>query len=170
MLLTPPGRCGRFTPSAAQLLHAPFHCDFAQMHRGFFRPPLPPCDGTSGLRAKPLVRRSFVVSGRKSPSLNEVLTLNLYPKYRILQSFGEVPAMKTRLQKLRRKCTKFRDDARGNVAIFFAFGAFAVIGTVGIAIDTSVAYNVRSQLAAAVDAAALAGARNYASPTRDADI
>lgn len=78
--------------------------------------------------------------------------------------------MKTRLQKLRRKCMKFRDDVGGNVAIFFAFGAFAVIGTVGIAIDTSVAYNVRSQLASAVDAAALAGARNYASPTRDADI
>ena len=61
-------------------------------------------------------------------------------------------------------------DVRGNASIAFAFCAVAVTGGVGIAIDTSVAYNVKSQLGAAVDAAALAGARNFASPTRDADI
>ena len=78
--------------------------------------------------------------------------------------------MKGRVTAAQRTWRKFRDDANGNVAVFFAFGALAILGTVGIAIDTSVAYNVRSKLAAAVDAAALAGARNYASPTRDADI
>src|SRR3546814_5277111 len=50
------------------------------------------------------------------------------------------------------------------------FCVIGLVGGVGIAIDTSVAYNVKSRLSAAVDAAALAGARAFASPTRDADI
>ncbi|GAB4370200.1 MAG: hypothetical protein Kow00114_30440 [Kiloniellaceae bacterium] len=52
----------------------------------------------------------------------------------------------------------------------FGFFAIALTGGVGIAIDTSVAYSVRSQLSAAVDAAALAGARAFAKPDRDTDI
>src|SRR3546814_9100438 len=52
----------------------------------------------------------------------------------------------------------------------FGFCVIGLVGGVGIAIDTSVAYNVKSRLSAAVDAAALAGARAFASPTRDADI
>lgn len=61
-------------------------------------------------------------------------------------------------------------DTRGNIAVMLGFCTIALVGGVGIAVDTSVAYNVRSQLSAAVDAAALAGARAFASPNRDADI
>ena len=78
--------------------------------------------------------------------------------------------MRTLIKSVQGTWARFRRDARGNASIFFTIGALAVVGGVGVAVDTSVAYNVRSQLAAAVDAAALAGARNYASPTRDADI
>lgn len=78
--------------------------------------------------------------------------------------------MRTLIKSVQGTWARFRCDARGNASIFFTIGALAVVGGVGVAVDTSVAYNVRSQLAAAVDAAALAGARNYASPTRDADI
>jgi len=70
----------------------------------------------------------------------------------------------------RRSWQRLRHDVAGNVTLVFGFCAIGVIGGVGLAIDTSVAYNVRAQLAAAVDAAALAGARAFASPTRDADI
>jgi len=73
-------------------------------------------------------------------------------------------------KRAQRNWARFLRDAHGNVSILFAFCAIALVGGVGIAIDTSVAYNVRSQLAAAVDAAALAGARAFASPNRDADI
>ncbi|MEQ9607932.1 MAG: pilus assembly protein [Kiloniellaceae bacterium] len=61
-------------------------------------------------------------------------------------------------------------DRRGNVSLMFGFFAIALTGGVGLAIDTSVAYSVRSQLAAAVDAAALAGARAFSDPDRDDDI
>lgn len=61
-------------------------------------------------------------------------------------------------------------ETRANVTVLFGFGAIALVGGVGLAVDTSVAYNVRAQLAAAADAAALAGARAFASPNRDADI
>jgi Flp pilus assembly protein TadG len=54
--------------------------------------------------------------------------------------------------------------------VMLGFAAVGLVGCVGIAVDTSVAYNVRSKMAAAVDAAALAGARAWASPNRDADI
>ncbi len=73
-------------------------------------------------------------------------------------------------KRAQRNWARFLRDAHGNVSILFAFCVIALVGGVGIAIDTSVAYNVRSQLAAAVDAAALAGARAFASPNRDADI
>lgn len=71
-------------------------------------------------------------------------------------------AWQTLAQLLRDRC--------GNVSVVFGFCAIGLVGGVGIAIDSSVAYNVRAQLAAAVDAAALAGARAFASPNRDADI
>lgn len=71
---------------------------------------------------------------------------------------------------VRRSWQCLRRDAAGNVTLVFGFCAVGVVGSVGIAIDTSVAYNVRSQLASAVDAAALAGARAFASPNRDSDI
>ncbi|NIA68885.1 hypothetical protein HBA54_09800 [Pelagibius litoralis] len=74
------------------------------------------------------------------------------------------------MKNAQRQWARFRRDTHGNLSIFFAFSVVAILGCVGIAIDTSVAYNVRSQLAAAVDAAALAGARAFSSPNRDADI
>ena len=61
-------------------------------------------------------------------------------------------------------------NVRGNATVLFGFSAIALVGGVGIAIDTSVSYNVRSQLAAAAHAASLAGARAFASPNRDTDI
>lgn len=69
-----------------------------------------------------------------------------------------------------RGCVRLARDTRGNLSVLVGFCAIALVGGVGIAIDTSVAYNVREQLGAAVDAAALAGARAFASPNRDADI
>lgn len=69
-----------------------------------------------------------------------------------------------------RQGRRFSRDVAGNVTLVFGFCAIGVVGGVGLAIDTSVAYNVRAQLAAAVDAAALAGARAFASPNRDNDI
>src|SRR3546814_2320842 len=71
---------------------------------------------------------------------------------------------------LSRVLARLLRDTGGNVALFFGFCVIGLVGGVGIAIDTSVAYNVKSRLSAAVDAAALAGARAFASPTRDADI
>jgi len=83
----------------------------------------------------------------------------------------------TARQRLARTCkgawenwTGLLGNARGNATVLFGFSAIALVGGVGIAIDTSVAYNVRSQLAAAADAASLAGARAFASPNRDTDI
>jgi Flp pilus assembly protein TadG len=64
----------------------------------------------------------------------------------------------------------FQSNSRGNVSIIFGFCAIGLVGGLGVAIDTSVAYNVKSRLGAAVDAAALAGARVFASPNRDTDI
>lgn len=78
--------------------------------------------------------------------------------------------MRGSTEKAQWKWARFWRDLGGNVSIFFAFSVIAIFGTVGIAIDTSIAYNVRAQLASAVDAAALAGARAFASPTRNTDI
>ncbi len=74
------------------------------------------------------------------------------------------------LKRAKQQGARLLADARGNVSVVIGFCAIALVGGVGIAIDTSIAYNVRSQLAAAVDAAALAGARAFASPNRDTDI
>ena len=73
-------------------------------------------------------------------------------------------------QQTQQHCARVLRDAQANVTILFGFGAIALVGGVGLAVDTSVAYNVRAQLAAAADAAALAGARAFASPNRDTDI
>ena len=70
----------------------------------------------------------------------------------------------------RQQWSRFCADTRGNLMVMLGFAAVGLVGCVGIAVDTSVAYNVRSKMAAAVDAAALAGARAWASPNRDADI
>lgn len=74
------------------------------------------------------------------------------------------------LRRARQQWSCFCADTRGNLMIMLGFAAVALVGCVGIAVDTSVAYNVRAKMSAAVDAAALAGARAWASPTRNADI
>ncbi|WP_193370904.1 pilus assembly protein TadG-related protein [Pelagibius marinus] len=74
------------------------------------------------------------------------------------------------LKRARQDGARLLADARGHVTVIVGFCAIAIFGGVGIAVDTSIAYNVKSQLAAAVDAAALAGARAFASPNRNTDI
>jgi Flp pilus assembly protein TadG len=54
---------------------------------------------------------------------------------------------------------KFQGDERGSIAIMFGLTAFVLFWCVGLAIDGARAYAVNSRIAAAIDAAALAGAR-----------
>jgi Flp pilus assembly protein TadG len=54
---------------------------------------------------------------------------------------------------------KFNSDERGSIAIMFGLTAFVLFWCVGLAIDGARAYTVNSRIAAAIDAAALAGAR-----------
>ncbi len=99
---------------------------------------------------------------------NQAMRTGERPARAAVSPFGRLTAK--RIKRVQRSWTRFLRDTRGNVGIMLGFGAIALVGGVGIAVDTSVAYNVRSQLAAAVDAAALAGARAFSSPTRDTDI
>jgi Flp pilus assembly protein TadG len=61
-------------------------------------------------------------------------------------------------------------NERGATAIFFALAIVPLLAFVGLAVDTTRGYLVKSRLNQALDAAVLAGGRVYASPTRDADI
>lgn len=70
------------------------------------------------------------------------------------------------MQRLR----EFVRDRSGATAIIVAFSIIPLIGAVGIATDTARGYLVKSRLQSAVDSAALAGGRVFASNTRDADI
>jgi Flp pilus assembly protein TadG len=54
---------------------------------------------------------------------------------------------------------KFGSDERGTIAMMFGLTAFVLFWCVGLAIDGARAYTVNSRIAAAIDAAALAGAR-----------
>jgi Flp pilus assembly protein TadG len=83
---------------------------------------------------------------------------------------GRLPVLIRTLKGAQRNLARCWRDRRGNVSLMFGFFAIALTGGVGLAVDTSVAYSVRSQLAAAVDAAALAGARAFSHPDRDDDI
>jgi hypothetical protein len=58
-----------------------------------------------------------------------------------------------------RRVKKLRRDARGSVAIAFAFAIIPIAGAAGVAIDYSRASHVRAELQATVDAAALAGGK-----------
>lgn len=64
----------------------------------------------------------------------------------------------------------FARDQRGAIAIFVAVAIIPLIAFVGLAVDTTRGYLVKSRLNQALDAAALAGGRVFASPTRDDDI
>lgn len=61
-------------------------------------------------------------------------------------------------------------DRRGATAIFIAVAIVPLVAFVGLAIDTTRGYLVKSRLGTAIDAAALAGGRVFTSANRDADI
>ncbi len=61
-------------------------------------------------------------------------------------------------------------DRRGNIAVLFGLCLLPMVGIVGLAVDTARAFAVRSQLQQALDAAALAGGRLFATPDRDSQI
>ena len=52
-----------------------------------------------------------------------------------------------------------RNYCKGQVIIIFALSLVVLVGMVGLAIDSGLAYGVKAKLSAAVDAAAIAGAR-----------
>lgn len=78
--------------------------------------------------------------------------------------------MNTLVSRFRRLRRRFLKDERGAVAIFLAASMIALVGVVGLGVDTIRSYMVQSRLSTALDAAGLAGARVMYSPTRDADI
>jgi Flp pilus assembly protein TadG len=61
-------------------------------------------------------------------------------------------------------------DRRGAVALLVALASLPIAASLALAVDLGLAYVVRSRLITATDAAALAGTRAIASPTRDAEI
>ena len=63
-----------------------------------------------------------------------------------------------------------RQDRRGSAATIFAVSLMPLLAAAGMAVDGLYAFSVRSQLASAVDAAALAGARAISEPGRDAQV
>ena len=63
-----------------------------------------------------------------------------------------------------RRCA---EDRRGSVAIMFAFSIFALVGTVGLAIDFGRAFRLNSEIRAALDAAVL-GAISVSSDSKTA--
>lgn len=66
--------------------------------------------------------------------------------------------------------TAFKLDRRGGVGILMAVAMVPLIAAVGTGIDLGRAFLVKSRLSSALDAAALAGGRNFFLPTRDEDI
>ncbi|HEY4135031.1 MAG TPA: pilus assembly protein [Alphaproteobacteria bacterium] len=71
---------------------------------------------------------------------------------------------------LRRSFDALSRDRRGGIAVFLATAIVPLIGILGLAVDTTRGYMVKSRLSQALDAAALAGGRVIFSTTRDADI
>jgi Flp pilus assembly protein TadG len=65
---------------------------------------------------------------------------------------------------------QFRNDQAGSVAIIFALLVTALFGFMALAIDMARAYSAQSRVAAALDAAALAGAKGLESGKTDAEI
>lgn len=78
-------------------------------------------------------------------------------------------SMLKRLFDIRRYKDFFRNQQGGTLTIV-AFSAVPLVALVGVGVDTSRGYMVKSRLSAALDAAALAGGRAFSSPTRDDDI
>ncbi|MAU40661.1 MAG: hypothetical protein CMF31_03475 [Kordiimonas sp.] len=65
---------------------------------------------------------------------------------------------------------RLRRDVRGFTGIFLVGAIVPVIGIMGFATDVSRAYILKSRLSTALDAAALAGGRNFFDDNRDAQI
>lgn len=86
-------------------------------------------------------------------------------RFRLLQG-----AVRRGRQALSRSCTRLKRTRRGAVALFVALGIIPLITFVGLAVDTTRGYLVKSRLNQALDAAALAGGRVFDSASRDADI
>lgn len=61
-------------------------------------------------------------------------------------------------------------DKRGGIAVFLATAIVPLVGFLGLAVDTTRGYLVKSRLSQALDAAGLAGGRVIFSANRDADI
>lgn len=60
---------------------------------------------------------------------------------------------------LRALVSRFSDDTRGSISILFGLSCIVLFGLIGLALDSSRYYNYMSRLQAALDAAALAGAK-----------
>lgn len=72
---------------------------------------------------------------------------------------------------LRAFVCQFRNDDRGSISILFGISCIVLFGLIGLALDSSRYYNYTARLQAALDAAALAGARLLPDDTmNDADI
>ncbi len=71
---------------------------------------------------------------------------------------------------LRRGLDAIARDKRGGVAVFLATAIVPLVGFLGLAVDTTRGYLVKSRLSQALDAAGLAGGRVIFSASRDADI
>ena len=71
---------------------------------------------------------------------------------------------------LRTEFRKLRRDERGSVMTLVALSIVPLVAIVGVSVDVSRGYMVKSRLSAALDAAALAGGRAFYLPTRDDDI
>ena len=61
-------------------------------------------------------------------------------------------------------------DRAGGVLVLVALAIIPLVGFVGVGTDAARGYLVRSRLSSALDAAALAGGRNFFLPTRDEDV
>lgn len=61
-------------------------------------------------------------------------------------------------------------DHSGAAMVFMAFAAIPLVGLVGVGTDAARGYLVKSKLSSALDAAALAGGRNFFLASRDDDI
>jgi len=71
---------------------------------------------------------------------------------------------------LRRSLDVLARDRRGGIAVFLATAIVPLVGFLGLAVDTTRGYLVKSRLSQALDAAGLAGGRVIFSANRDADI
>ncbi len=66
---------------------------------------------------------------------------------------------------------RFHGDTRGAVAVVFGVSALALVSMIGVALDASRSYNIKSRVQNVLDAASLAGARKLAlDDANDGDV